>query len=166
MRLHRLMGYICHTLDMALYGWVGDKAESLRFDLFVDGLAGETQSCKSTSGVFFAVCGPSSRWPITGQSKKQPVTSHSTPESEIVAYNHGLRTIGLPAVLLWSTLLGKDGDEVQLQVREDSDAMIRALTTGRNPTYHEVSQSHARYQNQLVSSGLYWAKCQAKLRWV
>ena len=137
MRPHRLMTYICQILDMKLYGWVCDKAESLRLDLFVDAdLAGGTQSCKSTPGVFFAVCGPNSRWPITGQSKQQPVTSHSTPESEIVAYSHGLRTIGLPAILLWSTLLGvgENGDEVQLQVREDSEAVIRDLTTGRNLT--------------------------------
>ena len=101
MRLHRLMGYICHTLVMELYGWVGDKAESLCLDLFVDAdLAGETQSCKSTSGVFFAVCGPNSRWPITGQSKRQPVTSHCTPESGIVAYSLGLRTIGPPAIFI------------------------------------------------------------------
>ena len=45
MRLHRLMGYICHTLDMKLYGWVGDKVESLRLDLFVGAdLAGEAKS--------------------------------------------------------------------------------------------------------------------------
>ena len=100
LRLHRLTSYICHTLEMKLYGWVGDTAGPLRLDLFVDAdLAGETQSCKSTSGVFFAVCGPSTRWPIIGQTKKQPVTSHSTPESEIVAYSHGLRTIGLQAIL-------------------------------------------------------------------
>ena len=69
LRLHRLMSYVCHTLDMKLYGWVGDKAESLRLDLFVDAdLAGETQSCESTSGVFFAVCGPNYEmayyWPV------------------------------------------------------------------------------------------------------
>ena len=110
MRLRRLMRYICHTLDMKLYGWVGGKAEPLRLDLFVDAdLADESKSCKSTSGVLFAVCGPTTRWAITGQSKKQPVTSHSTPESEIVAYSHGLWTVGLPAILLWSTLLGKNG---------------------------------------------------------
>ena len=165
MRLHRLINYICQPLDMKLYGWVGGKAESLRLDLFVDAdFAGETQSCKSTSGVFFAVRGPNSRWPITGQSKKQPVNSHSTPESGIVAYSHGLRTIGFPAILLWPTLLGKSGDEVQLQVREDSDAMIRVLTTGRNPTMRYLSLTHGTYQNQFASSGLYWAKCQAQSR--
>ena len=81
---------------MKLYGWVGDKAESLRLDFFVDAdLAGETPSCKSTSGVFFAVCGPNSRWPITGQLKKQRLLLciRSTSESEIVAYSLGLRTI-------------------------------------------------------------------------
>ena len=141
---------------MKLYGWVGDKAESLRFELFVDAdFAGETQSCKSTSGVFFAVCGPNTRWPVTGQSQKQPVTLHSTPESEIVAYNHGLRTIGLPAILLWSTLLGENGNEVQLQVREDNDAMIRVVTTGRNPTMRYLSLTHGIKINWLhqVSSG-------------
>ena len=141
---------------MKLFGWVGDIADSLRLDLFVDAdLAGETQSCKSTSGVFFAVCGLNTRLPITGQSKKQPVTSHSTPESEIVAYSHGLRTIGFPAILLWSTLLGKNGNEVLLQVREDNDAMIRVLTIGGNPTMRYLSLIHGIKVNWLhqVSSG-------------
>ena len=49
MRLHRLMSYTCHSLDLQLYGWVSDKAESLRLAFFVDAdLAGETRSCKST----------------------------------------------------------------------------------------------------------------------
>ena len=149
------MSYICHTLDMKLCGWVGDKAGSLRLVLFVDAdLAGETQSCKSTFGVFFAVCGPNTRWPITGQSKKQSVTSPSTPESEIVAYSHGLRTIGLPAILLWSTLLGKIGNEVLLQVREGNDAMIRVLTTGRNPTMRYLSLTHSIKINWLHRSRL------------
>ena len=117
----------------------------------------EKKSCKSTSGVFFAVCGPNSRWPIIGQSKKQPVTSHSTPESQIVAYSLGLRTIGLPAILLWSTLLGKNGNEVWLQVREDNDAMVRVLTTGRNPTMRYLSLIHGIRINRLhqVSPGPY-----------
>ena len=57
--------------------------------------------------VFFAACGPNSRWPVIGQSKTQRVSSHSTPEFEIVACSCDLRTIGLPATLLWSTLLGE-----------------------------------------------------------
>ena len=150
------MSYINHTTDLKLYGWVGDSVDALQLNLYVDAdLAGDTPSCKSTSGVFFAVCGPHTRWPITGQSKKQPVTSHSTPESEVVAFSRGLRTIGLPAVLLWSTLLGKGVEEVVLQVREDNDAMIRVLTTGRNPTMRYLSLTHGIKINWLhqVSTG-------------
>ena len=56
LRLHRLMSYINHTIDLRLYGWVGDSIDAFQLNLYVDAdLAGDTPSCKSTSGVFFAV---------------------------------------------------------------------------------------------------------------
>ena len=155
-RLHRLMCYINSTLDRKLYGWVGDLVPDLSLHLFVDAdLAGDSASSRSTSGVFFAIFGPRTRWPITGQSKKQTSVSHSTPEAEIVAYDFGLRTIGLPATLLWSTLLGHYGNQVMLHVREDNEAMIKVLTSGRNPTMRYLSRTHGININWLheVSSG-------------
>ena len=157
-RLHRLMCYINSTLEQKLYGWVGDLAESMSLHLFVDAdLAGDQPSSRSTSGVFFAISGPRTRWPLTGQSKKQTCVSHSTPEAEIVAYDFGLRTIGLPATLLWSTILGQEGDSVTLHVKEDNEAMIKVLTTGRNPTMRYLSRTHGidiRWLHE-VSTGRY-----------
>jgi hypothetical protein len=155
-RLHRLMCYINSTLDLKLYGWVGDPIPSLSLHLFVDAdLAGDPPSSRSTSGVFFAVFGQRTRWPLTGQSKKQTAVSHSTPEAEIVAYDLGLRTIGLPATSLWSTILGHYGDKVMLHVKEDNEAMIKVLTTGRNPTMRYLSRTHGININWLheVSNG-------------
>ena len=155
-RLHRLMCYINSTLEQKLYGWVGDSVSNLSLHLFVDAdLAGDQASSRSTSGVFFAVFGPRTRWPLTGQSKKQTAVSHSTPEAEIVAYDLGLRTIGLPATLLWSTILGHYGDLVMLHVKEDNEAMIKVLTSGRNPTMRYLSRTHGIDVRWLfeVSSG-------------
>ncbi len=158
LRLHRLMCYLNSTIDTKLYGWVADRPEDLSLHLYVDAdLAGDPTTSRSTSGVFLAMCGPNTRWPLNGQSKKQTATSHSTPEAEIVAYDHGLRTIGLPATSLWSMLIGQNGNRAVLCVREDNDAMIKVLSTGRNPTMRYLSRTHGIQIRWLfeVSSGPY-----------
>ena len=56
------------------------------------------------------------RSPIAGISKRQTNVSHSTPEAEIVAADFAVRSLGTPALTLWSLLLRK---EVYLQFHED-----------------------------------------------
>ena len=43
--------------------------------------------------------------PIAVASKKQPATSHSTPEGELVAADYGVRMIGIPAIDIWNFVL-------------------------------------------------------------
>ena len=106
LQLHRLVAYLNSTLDKRQVGWVGDSKESLELHLYGDAdLASEIEDSISTSGVFLEVQGPDTRFPLTGQSKKQTAVSHSTPEAEIVAADHAIRTEGLPALQLWEILL-------------------------------------------------------------
>ena len=52
-------------------------------------------------------------------------------------------------------MLVRRGEEVILQVREDNDAMVRVLTTGRNPTMRYLGLTHGIKINWLhqVSTG-------------
>ena len=43
----------------------------------------DKETLRSTSGVFLAVYGPYSFFPLAAQSKKQTAVSHSTVEAEI-----------------------------------------------------------------------------------
>ena len=65
-------------------------------------------------------------------SKKQTCVSHSTPEAEIVAADMVLRTIGLPALQLWDILLGKGEGNLKAIFKEDNEAAIKILMSGKN----------------------------------
>lgn len=106
-RLHRLIGYINQTLDHKLYGYVGDRIADCHLVCFADAdFAGDSNSMRSTSGCFLCLMGPNTFYPLTACSVKQGAMSHSTPEAEIVAADHAIRTIGLPALQLWETITG------------------------------------------------------------
>ena len=97
-QLHRAMEYLNCTLHYREVGWVGDAIDKLELHLFADAdLASDPADCVSTSGVHLEIQGPDTRFPLQGQCKKQTAVSHSTPEAEIVAIDHALRTVGLPA---------------------------------------------------------------------
>ena len=88
-------------------GWVGDAPEEIGLRLFADAdFAGDSKLSRSTSGLHLALLGPSTVYPLAGQSKKQGCVSHFTPEAELVAADHALRTSGLPALEVWDLLLG------------------------------------------------------------
>ena len=104
--LHRLVSYINSSLDRKLFGWIGDARADLKITLYADAdFAGDTETMRSTSGVFVALTGPNSFYPISALSKRQSCVSHSTPEAELVAVDLAIRTEGLPALDLWSLLL-------------------------------------------------------------
>ena len=91
---------------MKLEGYIGDDPKDLRLQLFADAdFAGDLSTRKSTSGLFLALAGPHSFYPLTASSKKQTAVSHSTPEAEIVAADAALRTLGFPGMDLWDKVL-------------------------------------------------------------
>ncbi len=83
-------------------GFIGPTPDELELGLFSDAdFAGDRADMRSTSGVFLALYGTHSFFPLMGQSKKQTAVSHSTVEAEIVAADHAIRTSRIPALQLW-----------------------------------------------------------------
>ena len=105
-RLEALMGWIKKSADYVQVGWIGDKREDLRLHLYCDAdFAGCQTTNRCTSGVFLAIEGPNSFFPVGAGSKKQHVTSNSTTEAESCSGSHGLRQAGLPGAILWDVIL-------------------------------------------------------------
>ena len=138
--LHRLICYIDSTPSLYMTGWVADGPECLELVLYTDAdLAGCQQSKRSTTGAFLALRGPNTMMPLSAVSKRQTAVSHSTPEAELVAADHGLRCEGLPALSLWEVVLRRS---VGLRFLEDNSAAIRVIETGKNPNMRHVGRTH------------------------
>ena len=139
MRLHRLICYIKSSVNLKMYGWVGDQKKDLELVLYCDAdLAGDRNDAKSTSGVFMCIVGPTSFVPLAAVSKKQTSVSKSTPEAEIVAIDHGLAKHAIPALSLWENILGK---EMIIRLMEDNSAACRIVIAGRNPSMRHMSRT-------------------------
>ena len=86
-RLHRLVSYLQSTRDKNLEGFVGDDPKDCDVIVYSDAsFADDTNSSKSTSASFVALVGPNALAPITAICKEQTVVSHSSTESDIVAF--------------------------------------------------------------------------------
>ena len=94
---------------------------------------------RSTSGVFLKLSGPNTHFPFTACSVKQTAVSHSTTEAEIVAAELALRQEGMPALILWSKILGRD---IECDFLEDNQACIRVFESGKNPTMRYLGRTH------------------------
>jgi hypothetical protein len=139
-KLFRIIKYMNGTAAWRQIGFVGDPPEDLEIGLFSDAdFAGCKATQKSTSGVFLAVYGPHSFFPLSAQSKKQTAVSNSTVEAEIVAAAHALRMSGLPCLPLWEKLLQRP---LALEVYQDNQATARIMTTGRAPTLRHIGRTH------------------------
>ena len=99
-QLERLMSYVhASASTMKMEGYIGDDPKDLRLQLFADAdFASDLATRKSTSGLFLALAGPHSFFPLTAAGKKQSAVSHSTPEAGIVAADTAIRTLGIPAM--------------------------------------------------------------------
>ncbi len=139
-KLFRIIKYINGTSSWRQIGFVGDSPSELSLGLFSDAdFAGCKASQRSTSGVFLALYGPHTFFPLSAQSKKQTATSHSTVEAEIIAADHAIRTAGLPALALWETILDRS---ISLDVFQDNQATARIMSSGRAPTLRHVRRTH------------------------
>ena len=93
-------------------GWIGDEASDLRLHLYSDAdFAGCQTTNRCTSGMFMALEGPHSSFPVAFNCKKQHQTCYATAESESVAGCFALRAAGLPGLVLWDTLIGRAADQ-------------------------------------------------------
>ena len=141
LKLYRLICYINGSLKVRMTGWIGDTAQNLAPHLFADAdFAGCSKTSRSTSGVHLSLLGPNSVWPLNGQSKKQGCVSHSTPEAELVAADHAVRTVGIPALDLWSILLRKP--ELSIMLHEDNETAIVASRQGWPSAMRHLERTH------------------------
>ena len=139
-KLHKMMCYIQTSLPYRQVGFIGDPPSELWLDLFTDAdHAGDREDMKSTSGTLLALRGPNTFFPLGAVSKKQTAQSHSTPESEIVAADAAVRTVGIPALDLWETILGR---APEMKLLEDNQATARIIQTGKFPTMRHVNRVH------------------------
>ena len=139
-KLFRLIKYINGTTQWRHNGFVGDDPEDVTLGLFSDAdFAGDKAGQRSTSGVFLALYGAYTFYPLSTQSKKPTAVSRSTVEAEIIAADHAIRMAGLPALPLWETILGRP---LVLDVFQDNQATARIMTTGRAPTLRHVGRTH------------------------
>ena len=130
-KLHRLVCYINSTLDLNLYGWVGDPPHMLDLVVYYDAdLAGDRTVSKSTSGMCMCLLGPRTVMPLNAMSKKQTSVSKSTPEAENASLDHAIYKLGLPALDLWECVMNR---KFSLHIMEDNEAAIRVIVTGHNP---------------------------------
>ena len=110
-RLNRLISYIHHTCEYKQYCHLGNTGKQCRLGLFQDSdFAGDLEDSKSTSGGTLCVFGSHTFVPISWMCKKQTAVSHSSPESEIISLDAGLRLDGLPALELWDLIVSVLGN--------------------------------------------------------
>ena len=143
-KLHRLVSYINASKGMRQVGFIGDTADKLSLALYADSdLAGDRRDCKSTSGIFLVLVGPHTFYPLGAISKKQTATSHSSPEAELVALNQAIKDEGIPALDLWSLILGRnDSNPLVLTLYEDNQAAAQIVRTGKTPKLRHVKRVH------------------------
>ena len=133
------MCYVHWSLDNRLVGYIGDNLSGVRPHLYTDAdLAGCPDTQRSTSGVYHCIKGPHTSFPIAVVSKRQGCVSHSTPEAELVALDHGLQKVAIPSTDIWELLL----PDASLTVHEDNDVAIRVCQTGKNQTMRQLGRTH------------------------
>ncbi len=139
-KLSRMMSYVNCSGHYRQIGFLGDPLDKVELGLFCDAdFAGDRRDSKSTSGVFMALIGPNTFFPLSALSKKQSVCSHSTPEAEIVAAYTAVRTIGIPMLDLWEKILGR---VPRMHLFEDNQATSTIIRSGKYPTLRHVHKMH------------------------
>ena len=99
--------------------------------------------------------------------RRQTAVSHSSTESELVSADHGLKSIGLPALDLWELLLGRDPGHLGLKMFQDNDACCRVCRSGKNPNMPHIGRTHrisiAWLHEQLQSNNVKMYRADSEL---
>ena len=104
---------------------MGNTAKQCRLGLFQDSdFAGDLEDSKSTSGGTLCILRSHTFVPISWMCKKQTSVSHSSPESEIISLDTGLRLDGLPALDLWDLIVSVLGNTTQTTERPGRPVII------------------------------------------
>ena len=122
------MSYIHCTLHYRQSVTVGDSIDAWGVSLFTDAdHANDKTDRISATGVFMALVGENTYFPIQAVCRKQTCQSHSTPESEIVALDHGVLKEAIPALMLLDVIARRP---MHCQCREDNGTCIRVVDVG------------------------------------
>ena len=114
--------------------------DKLIIGLFSDAdFAGDRKDFKSTTGVFAALMGPHTFFPLGAVSKKQTVCSNSTVEAEVVAAYAAVRATGISLLDLWEFIMGR---KPTMYLFEDNQATMKIIQTGKYPTLRHVRRMH------------------------
>ena len=114
-QLRRLICSIDSSKTRRLVGTVRDDPRELHLALYVDAdFAGEKADAKSTFGGYLVL---TSFVPLAWLSKRQTSVSRSTRESKIVSLVHLPYQEGLPALSLWSQLLGRHSSFMTIRLQ-------------------------------------------------
>ena len=66
--------------------------------------------------------------------------SHSTPEAELIAADHAVRTVGIPALDLWTILLQMP--DLSIVLHEDNETAIIAMRQGHSAAMRHLQRTH------------------------
>ncbi len=101
--LLRLMTYINGTVEQKSVAFTGESMASCQLAVFCDAdLASDHEDSKSKSGIWIAVIGQYTYWPLIAIRKRQGATSYSTSEAELIAVELAIRQEAIPLVMLWA----------------------------------------------------------------
>ena len=132
--LHRVISYIHCTLDTVQWCYVAKDStlDTIEVQLHADAdLAGERPSFRSTSGNLLSIQGKFTDFLVSCRSKTEKFASCSTPESELASASRGMRAMAMPALDLLDFIAGRP---VPMTLREDNEAAISIIRSGKNPT--------------------------------
>jgi hypothetical protein len=123
-----------------MVAWVGDESKDWSIQLFADAdLSGCKKTWRSTSGGFAILRGSDTAVPLAQSSKRQRCVSKSTPEAEVVAADHALRTLGIPNAEGFALVLKRD---LTIDFLEDNSATIQICEKGSSPALRHVGRTH------------------------
>ena len=158
-RMHRLMSYVHHHKHLMMQSIVGDPLDACRLLLFADAdFAGDKTESKSTSGGVLVLVGPNTWAPLGAVCKAQAAVSHSSTEAEVISFEFGLRTEGLPALIFWDFLYHTWpalGDQCRASYKHK---VLPRSQRGGDPRCRCQKALIAKYHHVLVVTCKRWKK--------
>jgi hypothetical protein len=138
--LHRLVAYINTTQKYVQVSWVGNAQSELYLQTYCDAdFAGCPRTQRSTTGVVVIMKGSHTRFLLSAVSSRQVAVSHSTPEAEIIAAEHALRSETLPLMGLFDKIWERP---VHVCIEEDNEAMIKIMKSGQSQKMRHLNRTH------------------------
>ena len=139
-KLHRLVCNINSTLDLNLYGWIGDHILTCSTWCCIAMLISQAialtprvpRGCLCVCWDHVPLC------PLMQCPRNRPLLLSRPPEAEIVSFHRAVYKRGLPALSMWDYTLGRGSC---LRVMEDNNAAIRIIVSGHNPNMRHTSRT-------------------------